>query len=264
MTRGLRSATCASVALAAFATAAHAQSTPGAPAANPGRPTVSSPAALTPVGFLQFETGIARATDSPNAVASRFGVANVTKFAVHKRVELLASFEPVVHSHIGDLVISDTGGISAGVQVSIAEGSHGKKLGASYSRSLYGGNAPDLDVGSAKQTVLLLASGDGAGFHADFNVFLNDQQDGNDRHRLQNGVSICVSHPVGPITIAGEFWTFSQPLLDSRTVGTLWAASYAVRPNLVIDAAVNRGFRETSTRWQLLAGFTYLLPHRLR
>jgi hypothetical protein len=29
-----------------------------APETNPGRPTVSTPATLTPVGYLQFETGI--------------------------------------------------------------------------------------------------------------------------------------------------------------------------------------------------------------
>ena len=256
------SAVFVAVGIACCAGPARAQTAPDTPVANPGRPTVSSPAALTPVGYLQFETGIVRATDSPNGVSSRFGISNVTKLAVHKRVELFASIEPAVHSHIGDVVISDTGGISAGVQVLIAEGSNGKKFGASYTRSLYGGNAPDLDVGSSKQTLLLLASGDGAGFHADFNVFLNDQQD--DRgHRLQNGVSICVSRPVGPITVAGEFWTFSQPLLSNRTAGTLWAVSYSIRPNLVIDAFVNRGLRRTSTRWQLGAGFTYLLPHAM-
>ena len=261
MTRGVTVLAAAVITLRAAA--AIAQTASDTPSANPSRPTVATPASLTPFGYLQFETGITRATDSPNGVQSRFGVSNVTKLAVHKRVQLLAAFEPAVHSHIGDVVTSVAGGISAGVQFLIAEGANGKKLGASYIRSIYGGQAPDLDVGSAKQTLLVLASGDISGFHADFNVFLNDQMDATDRHRLQNGATICVSHPLGPVTIAGELWTFSQPLLDSRTVGTLWAVSYAVRPNLVIDAAVNHGFRETSTRWQLLAGFTYLLPHRL-
>ena len=34
------------------------------PQANPGRPTVSTPATLTPVGYLQFETGILGAINS--------------------------------------------------------------------------------------------------------------------------------------------------------------------------------------------------------
>jgi len=35
------------------------------PEANPGRPTVSTPATLTPVGYLQFETGAVGASHSP-------------------------------------------------------------------------------------------------------------------------------------------------------------------------------------------------------
>ena len=35
------------------------------PEANPARPTVSNPATLIPVGYLQFETGTLGATDSP-------------------------------------------------------------------------------------------------------------------------------------------------------------------------------------------------------
>jgi hypothetical protein len=38
--------------------------TPSAPEANPGRPTVSAPATLTPVGYLQFENGVLFAEDS--------------------------------------------------------------------------------------------------------------------------------------------------------------------------------------------------------
>jgi hypothetical protein len=35
------------------------------PEANPGRPTVSTPATITPVGYLQFETGFVPAYHSP-------------------------------------------------------------------------------------------------------------------------------------------------------------------------------------------------------
>jgi hypothetical protein len=40
--------------------------------ANPGRPTVTTPATLTPVGFLQFEKGIIGAWHSPE-FSIRFG-----------------------------------------------------------------------------------------------------------------------------------------------------------------------------------------------
>jgi hypothetical protein len=58
-------------------------------------------------------------------------------------------------------------------------------------------------------------------------------------------------------------WRFSQPLTRGNSAGNLWAASYALRKNLVADAGFNRGLTSTSTQWEVFAGFTYLLPHRL-
>src|SRR5260221_12416316 len=66
-----------------------------APEANPGRPTVSTPATLTPVGYLQFETGVLGASHSPE-FSSRYGFNDMTKLAVTPRHELSASAEPVV------------------------------------------------------------------------------------------------------------------------------------------------------------------------
>jgi hypothetical protein len=57
-----------------LAVCAAAQTAPDtAPEANPARPTVSTPAALTPVGYLQFETGGLGAVTSPE-----FGTRNET------------------------------------------------------------------------------------------------------------------------------------------------------------------------------------------
>jgi hypothetical protein len=61
---------------------------PDAPEANPARPTVSTPATLTPVGYLQFENGGLYATDSPE-FSTRLGINEVTKLTLDSRVELL-------------------------------------------------------------------------------------------------------------------------------------------------------------------------------
>lgn len=53
---------------------------PDEPEANPGRPTVSTPATLTPVGYLQFETGFLGARDSPE-FSSRYGFNEVSSQA---------------------------------------------------------------------------------------------------------------------------------------------------------------------------------------
>src|SRR5580700_1967166 len=85
----------ASIGLLAQSAAAQSSVTDG-PDANPGRPTVSTPATLTPVGYLQFETGALAAAQSPE-FSSRYSVAEVIKFSINSRVEFLASEEPFVH-----------------------------------------------------------------------------------------------------------------------------------------------------------------------
>src|ERR1700676_3808830 len=57
------------------------------PEANPGRPTVSTPATLTPVGYLQFETGGLGAMHSPG-VSSQSSLNEVVKFSVSSRIAL--------------------------------------------------------------------------------------------------------------------------------------------------------------------------------
>jgi len=66
------------------------------PAANPARPTVSNPATLTPVGYLQFETGFLSASDSPE-FSTRHEWNEVIKLAVSHRLEFVESSEPLVH-----------------------------------------------------------------------------------------------------------------------------------------------------------------------
>src|SRR5256884_2246165 len=71
------------------------------------------------------------------------------------------------------------------------------------------------------------------------------------------------SHPLGHFTISAEIWHFSQPFLHGNAVGNLWAVSYALRKNLVVDGGFDHGLTKTSTQWETFVGFTYLLPHRL-
>src|SRR5712691_6506918 len=67
------------------------------PAANPGRPTVSTPAALTPVGYLQFENGILGAVTSPE-FSTRVAINQITKLAVAPRLQLILQSEPFIRS----------------------------------------------------------------------------------------------------------------------------------------------------------------------
>ncbi len=232
------------------------------PNANPARPTVSNPATLTPVGYLQFENGAMYAQDSPG-FSSRVSFQQVTKLTVHPRMELILESEPVVRSEDSGQAAVQIGGVSAGAQVVVLQGKDSRPtVSASYLRSIYSGPAPDIDIGSVEQSALILVSGNFRGFHFDTNGIANQQQEGIVR-RAQWGQTLSISHPLRKFTLAGEIWHFSQPFQHGNTTGNLWAVSYAPRGNLVWDVAFNRGLNVTSTRWEVLFGFTYLLPRRL-
>jgi hypothetical protein len=252
------------VALSVWAWPAAAQSDPPAePSANPARPTVATPATLTPVGYLQFETGVQGASHSPE-FSSRFGLNEVIKLSVVPRLQFIASDEPWAHSRSDGQSGNGPGGLLLGGQAVLSKGEGATPTFAvSYLHQFYGGTAPDLDFGSPNNSFLLLASAEVKGFHYDANAIFNEVAERNVR-RLQFGQTLSISHPLkGPFSLTGEIWHFSQPFLRSHAVGTLWSIGYAPRRTLVFDAGFDRGLTGTSTRWEVFAGFTYLLPHRL-
>jgi hypothetical protein len=251
-------------ALVLFALKARAQAPVGQePEANPGRPTVSTPATLTPVGYLQFETGLSAANHSPE-FSSRFAPNEVLKFSVHPRLEFLASSEPVVHYRAAGQSAVGVAEVFLGAQAVINPGEGAKPtVAVSYFHRAYDGGAPEFDVGSPKNSALLLASADVKGFHYDANAMFNELVAGPLR-RAQFGQSLTISHPLPhKFTLSGEIWHFTQPFLGGNAVGNLWAVSYAARKTLVFDAGFNHGLTGTSTRWEAFLGFTYLLPHHL-
>ncbi|MGA8088478.1 MAG: hypothetical protein WCA10_14310 [Terracidiphilus sp.] len=239
--------------------------TQSVPEANPARPTVATPATLTPVGYLQFESGVLYADGSPG-FSIQFSINQVMKLTVTPRLQFLGMFGPLANTHRAAGGIGDgnqPGGIAAGVQGVVFPGNGAKPtISLSYAHTLYAGSAPDIDIGSFDQSATFLWSEDLGGFHFDVNGIFNQQSEGNVR-RGQFGQTVSISHPLGPFTIAGELWHFTQPLTRGNAVGNLWALSYAVRKNLVIDAGFNRGLTSSSTQWEGFGGFTYLLPHRL-
>jgi hypothetical protein len=233
-----------------------------APEANPGRPTVSTPATLTPVGYFQFETGYLGAWHSPE-FSSQSSVNEVVKFSVTPRIELLAADQPFAYSRPGNQTAWATGDVALGVQGVVYQGEAARPtIAVSYFHRVYAGDAPDIDIGSNRNSVLILASADVKGFHYDTNFIFNEVIDSG-IHRAQFGQTLSVSHALPKkFGISGEIWHFTQPFLRSNAVGNLWALNYNARRNLVLDGGFNRGLTSTSTRWEVFFGFTYLLPHR--
>ncbi len=255
---------CGCLGLLVFLPCATAQTgLPDEPEANPGRPTVSTPATLTSVGYLQFETGVLGAANSPE-FSSRVGFNEVIKLSVAPRLELLAAAEPIAHYTSDGVTANSVADVFFGAQVVLFHGEGATPtVAVSYFHRAYDGGAPELDFGSPVNSVLVLASADVWGFHYDANAMFNELTQGPVR-RAQYGQSLSVSHAiVGKFSLSGEIWHFTQPFLRGNAVGNLWAAGYTAKKTLVFDAGFDHGLTGTSTQWEAFAGFTYLLPHRL-
>ena len=233
------------------------------PEANPGRPTVATPATLTPVGYLQFETGILAGWHSPGVV-SQTSINEVIKYAVSSRIQLLVSTEPYAHSNAPGQPTNAAGDVDLGVQGVVHQGEGANPTVAlSYFGRVYEGNSPDLDIGSFSNSALILASADVKGFHYDAN-FIADEVVNNDVRRAQLGQTISLSHGLGKsFGLTFEIWHFSQPFLSGNAVGNLWAVNYNARKNVVLDCGFDHGLTSTSAQWEAFAGFTYLLPRKL-
>jgi hypothetical protein len=242
---------------------AHMSAAEAVPEANPARPTVSTPATLTPVGYLQFENGGLLGNTSPE-FSTRLGFNQVTKLTVNPRLQLLLLSEPMVISRDRtEPREHQPGEVFVGAQGVVVTGErHRPTVALSYIRRVYVSPAPELDLGTFHQGITVLFSGDLGGFHYDTNAIFNEQTESGTR-RGQFGQTLSVSHRAGRATISGELWHFTQPYFNSYAIGNLWAVSYPLRPNLVIDAGFQHGFTATSTKWEGFVGFTYLLPRRL-
>jgi hypothetical protein len=278
--------------VAALSTVAVAQ----VPTANPARPTVTNPATLPPVGYLQFEQGYLGSLDS-SETASQYGVNQVTKIAVASRLMLEAQTQPFAESReVGeDSYSSGSGDVLLGAQTILylppstpAKTPHHAiarpTVALAYLGRVHAGTTPDTDQGGYANSVLLLVSGDLGKFHYDSNYLLNEQTATENSpmtgtqvalRRAQFAQTLSVNHPLGSanLQLAVELYHFAQPMVHATARGDfvaranavdgLMALSYTLRPNLVIDGGFSHGFTSTSTRWQSFAGFTYLLPHRL-
>jgi hypothetical protein len=192
--------------------------------------------------------------------------------------------QPFAYTNISPDTSRDAGDLDFAVQAVL----HRKRgaiptVAVGYQNVLRSGSAPNLDIGSSTRAAILFVSGDIGATHYDTNYIVSEQTlpaaPAPTLRRAQFGQTISVAHPIfaartgNRLGLSGELWHATQPLPTTdrhnrpvpraNAVGALVALSYAFAPNLVVDTAINRGLTSTSTSWQYLVGFTYLLPHRL-
>jgi hypothetical protein len=263
------------------------------PEASPARPTVTAPAHIPPTGYLQFEQGMNQADTSPGGLSAQSAINQTTKIALTTRLLVQFISQPytynVVDTPSGQSATSAPGDLDVGAQYILH-----KEVGAAptvalgYIYRVRAGTANNLDVGDHTQSALLLMSGDlPHGFHYDSNLIVLEQQSAENSliapphpvRRAQFEQSAALSHLLfakstgGRLTGVAELSHFTQPFVTetsfgtpitrANTLGLLFAATFALRPNLVFDAAFDHGLTSTSTQWQGDFGLTYLLPHRL-
>src|SRR6202035_1739432 len=159
--------------------------------ANPGRPTVSTPATLPPAGYLQFETGLLGAEKSQE-FANRTGIEEVIKLVLTRRLEFIVQNEPMVFSDLGDRGDRRPGEVFTGLQAIVHQGKGANPtVAVSYFRRLYASPAPELDLGTNRQSALLLVSFDVKKFHVDTNGIVTEQiSDESLVHRAQFGQTL--------------------------------------------------------------------------
>ena len=255
------------------------------PQANPARPTITIPAHLPPTGYLQFEQGFNHAGSSPGGTPAQNAISQTTKIALTTRLLVQFLTEPYAYStlsgpHGGTTGSNDPGDLQVGFEAVIH-----KAVGAfptaslGYIRRVRAGTSANIDLGEYSQSALILLGGDlRGGFHYDSNILFNEQNNGPVR-RPQFGQTLAISHLLFPVSTKQrlgatvELSHFTQPFISATAAGVpiarantfdvLFVTTYALRPNLILDASVSRGVTSTSTAWQGDFGFSYILPHRL-
>jgi hypothetical protein len=230
--------------------------------ANPGRPSMSTSALLTPIGYAQFENGVLYAAGSAE-FSKRGALEETMRVTLTQRVQLILASEPIASSQVVEQQLTQQGDTTGGMQVVLIPGQAVKPtISVSYLRLLRGGNATNLDIGGFTNSALFMASNDMGHFHVDANGFLNETA--GPIRRMQFGQAVAVTHPLTQkLSATAELRHFSEPLTAGDGLSAMWAVGYTVRPNLVLDAGVARGFNGTSTNWQMCSGVTYVLPRRL-
>jgi hypothetical protein len=273
------------------------------PAANPARPTASVPAVLPPTGYLQFEQGINRAATSPSGTAAQTALNQATKIALTSRflVQMLSQpftyntvFTPAAGPVAASTVTTENlGDIDLGTQIVLLKSTGPRPtIDIGYNGRVHTGTAANLDSGDFKQSLIFFFSGDlPHGTHYDSIYQFNEQRNLDNEstlsaaptrlvRRAQYAQTLSVSHPIFPKSTGGrlsfdvELQHYTQPFVTgtshnhpvavrANAVDLLVTTPFALRPELILDAAITRGLTSTSTQWQGTAGVTWLVPHRL-
>jgi hypothetical protein len=232
--------------------------------ARPNRPTVANPADITQYGVLELEYGWDRLW--PQQGIQQTSVGGLLKFGMLCDVELrwnttsfLSQTDPAgTHGSIGDNWL--------GPQIRVyRQTTRVPTLAFSYAIKIPSTSTEDgLGTGRVDHAFTFLASKDIAHFHFDLNVtqFLIGRSTASGVDKNQQ-VSLALSHVIrGGFQFTGEF--YGQTRLNQATQGftsSLWALTYTVVPQLVIDGGFEAGLTSGGPHRHAFVGATYSIAN---
>ena len=232
-------------------------------AANPNRPTVSTPANVTQYGVLELEYGFDRYWPEGDATVN--SASGLLKFGLLCDVEFRWNTTSFI-SLTGPSGTTRTFGDNwLGTQIRF----HRQvkllpTLAANYAFKIPSASTEaGLGSGHVDHAFELLATEKLGQFNMDFNFteFLIGRPAAGFETNQQ--FSADCSHPVWrALQFTGEFW--GQTSLNAATPGfasSLWALSYTVRPRLVIDGGFEAGLTSGGPHRHLFVGATYAITN---
>jgi hypothetical protein len=227
------------------------------PALNPGRPTVTDPAALTAPGWIEAEFGIQKDLDRDR----NLGTPLLLKLtARNARVEYRLENDGYTRLGNGSDGIGDT---NFAIQyLFLTQAKNAYDVSGRFNLKV---PTADAAIGTRKfdYSLLALASRDfSPTLHGDFNLGLASlTRQGAPGTDTQFLATASFTFPIkgGRWTYANELVYFSPILGQRAQVTTMHALSYAVHRYLVLDAAIQWELHGDGPVFQALAGATFFL-----
>jgi hypothetical protein len=214
----------------------------------PNRPTVSTPAQPVQPGVLESEWGL-------DAAASQQDINGLLKFGVSKNFELRVTNDPI----IADSGTHGVGDSAVGFKYRFTQDS-GYRPSFAFMYMVKVPTAGDvLGSGEVDHALTFLASKDLGKYHFDFNsvLIILGQPQGGFEHEVLN--ALAWSHPLPrKWGVTAEFSGVTSPnVFTSAAAQFLAAATYTMRPRLVLDCGMAARITGDIPSATFVAGFTY-------
>lgn len=232
--------------------------------ANPNRPSSSNSADVLAPGVLQWEYGFSREWSAAAERQNLLG--GELRFGVWRNVELRWGGNDLVHNVSVDGHTQGFGDQYFSGQVRfLKESESAPALALSYAIQVPTGNeALGLGSGRVNHSWTFLASKELHKFTCDFNAGYQLVGKPSASGHDQNAVLILTFQRAlyGPLSAIGEIGGETRLSAEEPALATtLWALTYRVHRQVVVDAAIDVGITDGAPHKRILFGITYAIAN---